>query len=654
MSAYEVSDVADWVVHRRFNRETFNQYSAPSVFALVDYQNRVSDRGIERYCRTVEWVFDESRIEDASLLIHELNEQQHVVFHFIKVLRDGNEIDALDSDHFAINERQRGLEAHVVDGVCTISYSIEDLRLGDGIDYAYTIITTASEHPVFGKYYLSNNWLNWGFPVDAQLVRLVNDSKLPITRYLGRYYTKKYVTHHDSILPGEKYELASKDLPITQIPQSAPDWFWPDFFCMATECSWTEISRDISLHLKSKGVWQDLPDLTEFHVLSEQSQTQQIVGMLRFVQNEIRYRSESRGIFSHTPKQANRTLAVRYGDCKDKAALLKIMLKQIGIASDLVLVSSDLGRKVVHLPPSPMWFDHMILRLHYENKVYYLDPTIKKQGGDLMHMADLPYGYVLPLTEEGSDLSQVPRDTQALVMYLHHRVDFSYQEREEYYLEIRRVFYLHRADNMRFYLSSKSAELLANEYLGYATEEIGLSLQTDTAIRVEEDDLVQNRLETFERYIILGLGKEDDNKPLQIPTEHYRNFPISNSLEYPIESELDGRLVHEIDVYYRVGGTAVSETKKIQNKWFSYQDQVTSDNNSCHYRTETRPLQSLVPADQLQEYMDDVDVVRQRSTNSFPFKTHQVGWMDRAAGAFGWGAGLMVFVLIIILTIGFR
>ena len=644
MQLFQIAEVADWVEKRTVSSADTPDGSAPSEFLLVDYQDRVSDDRIERYCRTIERINDESRLEDVSLLLHELNDQEVLLIHYVRVIRGESVVDALAPERVTVNERQRGLESHVVDGVTTISYSIEDLRVGDTVDYAYTLVTHVGQHPVRGRYYLANRWLSWSIPVKVQFVRLVNETERPVRWYLGRSNEQKLSSEEGLVPPGERYELTLTGLPIHQIGQETPSWFWPDFLVLATEKTWSTLSAELAEKFRAMGVWEESVDLTEVLDTTSLEPEQLIVRLLRFVQNEVRYKSESNGIFSHTPKLASRTLAARHGDCKDKAALLKVLLAQIGVDSDLVLVSTEMGRKVASLPPSPSWFDHMILRIHHQGNVFYVDPTIKKQGGDLQHLSDLPYACGLPICDDGCELQRLPRHPGELVFDLTHTVDFSHADVDHYYLGIRRVFFRHRADNIRYFLSSKSPEILANDFLGYARNDLDVDLAIETPIHVEQDDLESNRLETYEQYRIDGLGRDDDNRALQIPTDHVNNFPVTTSPDYPLEHELDGVLLHKIDVKYRVAGSATQDEHRIQSDWFSYRDSVSSTKDAYCFRSETRPGKCFVSAQNLKTYLGDVEAMRKRSVNTFPYRTHPVDWMDRFGAAMG-VAALIAFAI---------
>lgn len=83
--------------------------------------------------------------------------------------------------------------------------------------------------------------------------------------------------------------------------------------------------------------------------------------LTEFLQSEIRYVAISIGIGGDQPHSANDVFRYRYGDCKDKATLLRAMLEVVGIRSYLVLVNTDRGFINPNVPSS--WGNHAILAI---------------------------------------------------------------------------------------------------------------------------------------------------------------------------------------------------------------------------------------------------------------------------------------------------
>jgi hypothetical protein len=80
-----------------------------------------------------------------------------------------------------------------------------------------------------------------------------------------------------------------------------------------------------------------------------------------FLQSEVRYVAIEIGVGGFQPHPVGEIFHYRYGDCKDKAALLSSMLQVAGIHSDFVLIDTDRGFVNPAVPST--WFDHAILAI---------------------------------------------------------------------------------------------------------------------------------------------------------------------------------------------------------------------------------------------------------------------------------------------------
>jgi transglutaminase-like putative cysteine protease len=78
-----------------------------------------------------------------------------------------------------------------------------------------------------------------------------------------------------------------------------------------------------------------------------------------FLQSDVRYVAIEIGIGGFQPHPASDVFRYRYGDCKDKVTLLSSMLKEVGISSDYVLISTQRGAVQPELPTTQ--FNHAIL-----------------------------------------------------------------------------------------------------------------------------------------------------------------------------------------------------------------------------------------------------------------------------------------------------
>jgi hypothetical protein len=99
----------------------------------------------------------------------------------------------------------------------------------------------------------------------------------------------------------------------------------------------------------------------------------QIRKLYDFVCNQVKYEDLLFQYSALVPEEARRVLQAMYGDCKDKACLLRSMLSEIDVESYFVLVSPLSDGSVPYLP-SPR-FNHVVIAVPRGQGYWFLDPT---------------------------------------------------------------------------------------------------------------------------------------------------------------------------------------------------------------------------------------------------------------------------------------
>lgn len=103
---------------------------------------------------------------------------------------------------------------------------------------------------------------------------------------------------------------------------------------------------------------------------TEQDKIQALQG---FVAREVQYQSSPFRLSAYVPTEGKKVINERYGDCKDKAALLTSMLAAIGIKCEMVLLSPRSHGLTPYLP-SPR-FNHAIARVETAQGPLWVDAT---------------------------------------------------------------------------------------------------------------------------------------------------------------------------------------------------------------------------------------------------------------------------------------
>lgn len=105
----------------------------------------------------------------------------------------------------------------------------------------------------------------------------------------------------------------------------------------------------------------------------------------------------------YTPHRAEDSLASNYGDCKDKATLVRSLLKAVGIDSYLITITADERTYVRAEWASPMQFNHAIVAIRVPDSVKF--PAV---------IPDSPLGRLLIFdpTDPVTPLGDLPEDEQ--------------------------------------------------------------------------------------------------------------------------------------------------------------------------------------------------------------------------------------------------
>ncbi len=107
------------------------------------------------------------------------------------------------------------------------------------------------------------------------------------------------------------------------------------------------------------------------------------------VASEVRYTGLEFGLAGYQPYPCAQVWANRYGDCKDKANLLRALLRRKGIPAHLVLLETSGAGRVERRSPSWKQFNHAILAVEDGSGGYwFFDPTVRHLAPGRLPLGD--------------------------------------------------------------------------------------------------------------------------------------------------------------------------------------------------------------------------------------------------------------------------
>ena len=108
---------------------------------------------------------------------------QRLTFHTLNVIRGGKVLGRLGSTRIQVLQRETELEYLIYDGSMTASTMLDDVRIGDIVEYAYSI---AGSNPVFRNHAAGTLSLAWSVPLERAYTRLLMPSA-PALVYQRRF-----------------------------------------------------------------------------------------------------------------------------------------------------------------------------------------------------------------------------------------------------------------------------------------------------------------------------------------------------------------------------------------------------------------------------------------------------------------------------------
>ena len=333
---------------------------------------------------------------------------QRLLFHSIDLIRDGVRVNRLDRSQIKLLQREKDMESFLYDGRYTAQCDLEDVRVGDLIEFAYTI---EGANPVKGDRYSKSFYTDWNTPTHRAVTRLI----YPAHRKLNFLIKNRPIKPVIKTAGGTTEWLSDETkVPARRTDPDVPPDYDPNGWVEISEYkSWQEVVEwAVPLFTAETSLSPDLQAEIE-KLRGIKNVEERILAALRLVQEQVRYLGLESGISSHRPTAPNEVLRRRFGDCKDKALLLVTLLGQTGIEATPALVSTDFRGEVAERLPAPEVFDHAIVQVRNGGRAHWLDATRSNQRGPLsqIHVGDYRLALLLrPGTKELTPYAP-PRDS---------------------------------------------------------------------------------------------------------------------------------------------------------------------------------------------------------------------------------------------------
>jgi transglutaminase-like putative cysteine protease/lipoprotein NlpI len=405
--------IPSWVDVAKVVPETQSKNSV--VIRLADTQY-IANRVQSVFVRRVWAINDASGVDQLGHMpiVFQTGYQQ-VKLHTLQVIRAGKVIDQVQTAKTRFLQRESGLEQGLYDGYVTASMLVDDLRVGDSVELAYT---TEGANPIGGAKFVEAASWDQGSPTELRRVTLNHPADRAIKWRMHGDLNANVPKPTDTVAGGmRRLQWEERSLLPVQYEPYVPNSFQVARYIQFSEYqTWSEVSDwATQLFVNSTPLPPELSQLVE-RFRANATPQEQVAAALSWVQSEIRYFSVSLDESSHRPHQPSETLARRYGDCKDKTFLMVELLRGLGIEAQPVLLSTRNRVGISKLLPSPYAFDHAIVHVKLDGRSYYLDPTRQGQSGKLDRMGQIHEGSeVLVVSAANNQLATITSPNLAAI-----------------------------------------------------------------------------------------------------------------------------------------------------------------------------------------------------------------------------------------------
>jgi hypothetical protein len=327
--------------------------------------------------------------------------------HHLRIWRDGKPIDILKKARFDVIRQEAGLESAVLNGILTATLQTPGLQVGDELEFAATI---SGRDPTLGDHHFGLSALPPLGNPGAYRMRLDWPAARPV-----RWRAS---TDMGDIAPRAQGDRMVIDYSLNDPAPSLPTEGAPLRYNLrrlleySDFASWQDISARVStLFDEASRLSPQSPVQAEIARIAAASADPRTraEAALALVQDHIRYVYVGLNGGNYRPATVEESWTRRFGDCKGKTVLLLAILRALDIPAEAVLVQAAGGDGLDQRLPSPILFDHVLVRATIAGKAYWLDGT---RLGD-RHLDLIPppaFRWVLPLRKDGAALEPVAPD----------------------------------------------------------------------------------------------------------------------------------------------------------------------------------------------------------------------------------------------------
>lgn len=606
---FKIKASPSWKTKIKFDPQAHGNKNEGSVsYLLLDWQdNEITKEQYFRYCMRLN---DEDAVQNNSQLYFTFDPSyEELYIHTIRLYRNGKIINKLDRSKIEIMRNEKNVERFIYDGSYSAVSILEDVQVGDILEYEYTL---KGANPIFQDHFYNYHSQAYNSEIQHMYYQMLlpKNKKYKVKNLFGGVAPVQTTKNGMQSISWDLKNVA----PIFADDDS-PAWYdaYP-----ASEISSFQDWKEVRTFMQKLYPMDVLcPRISQFISQKKFSADEEgVIQIIRFVQDEIRYLGMSNGVNSHKPHHPEKVFGQRFGDCKDKSYLLTYMLRKIGVEAWPAIVNTKARRYVDRYVASPFAFNHVIVKINWKGKTYWVDPTYNNQKGGIDQLQNPLYGKALVVDNNKPDLEDIPEDQVSKVV-INENFWFTDSISNIRY-EVVSNFSGQIANSRRSMNLGSSMAENKNSYLDYCTRYYeNMSWKHDSAL-IFKDNQEENTFRIIEKYEIESLWEHRGTDSIELYSSYfpYNMYEFLNSTNDKVRTA-PLKIIHPIDVELKMNlhfpkhkqvGFRVEQDSIINDIFrFHYDVSLNKLSNFVTITYKYKSLQDHVPVEKLKAYYKDYD-----------------------------------------------
>ncbi len=618
--SFNVAPAPAWVKPVTPPNESAIERESPSLFfVLVDRQQRIEPRAF--YYHDMRKVISEKGVQDGASLSVSFNPAfEKLTLHCMRVIRNGVSSDRLNRSQIKLIPSEDDPQRLVYHPYYTAQTTLDDVRVGDLIEFAYTI---EGANPLLQGKCGELFPMQWSVPVGRSFLRIIYSSQRKL-KFQARNDATQPVVVEDKGITERSYE--ARNVPGLKVEDDTPNDYLPKRQLQVSEFdNWAALAQwAVPLFESEPPRSHEFND--ELGVLQAiQDPEQRVVAALRFVEDEIRYIAFDSGPGAQRPTSLDEVMRRRFADYKDKVVLFVALLRRTGIDAAPALVSNSCWSSVRERLPSPRIFDHAIAQVHLGESTYWLDPTRTGQRGPLSQIYVANYGHALVLRPDSKELTAFHAPPASLAyrkVESHYRIPAPGKNGE---LDVITDYRGLAADLTRTSFRESTREEIQQGYLDYYTR-IFPEIKAQKEPWYEELP-AQNGCRVTESYVIPNIWQLSEDK------EHYKIFlkpgdiysALGNSASaqrnQPLAYDYPKQVVEGINVQMFENWPLDGKAETMANEFFRLRDEPITRGSYLQFNYTLERLKDRVEVSELPKFNEAIDKAKDSLGYSLTYRT---------------------------------